>query len=452
MKKLLSILLAGTMLISAVPMISVSAQTDSTQTYESVSTQQASTESTTVATEITEPTAETTVPDTESDKPIAKEKKEKTYKKFTYSVQGKAVTIKKYNGSAKSVKIPSEIEGKKVRVIGKKSFYKNKTLKKVTIPDSVYEIRAYTFYNCVKLNKVSIGKNVDKIGESAFNGCKSLKKFKIPSQVTKLNYDVFARTGIKSLHIGKNIKNILPSSFYNMTNKPLEKITVSKKNKHYSSENGVLYNKKKTRLILCPPSLNRKSLTLPSSVRIIGDDAFEFNKNLRTVKLPNKLKLIYPGAFCDCKNLNEITIPKSVYEIYEYAFSGCSKLTKVTILNKDANIEEFAFENSGFKSVEVAHSISEGFWGCKKLKKITILPNVTDIAPKQFFNCPKLKTVTIPPTVKRIWNKAFGYRYKRINGIWKIVKVKGFTIKGKKNSPAHKYAKKNNFKFVVLKK
>lgn len=373
MKKLLSILLAGTMLISAVPMISVSAQTDSAQTNETVSTQQASTESTTVAAEITEPTAEATVPDTESDKPIATEKREKTYKNFTYSVQGKAVTIKKYSGSAKSVKIPSEIEGKKVRVIGKKSFYKNKTLKKVTIPDSVYEIRAFTFYNCVKLNKVSIGKNVDKIGESAFNGCKSLKKFKIPSQVTKLNYDVFARTGIKYLHIGKNIKSILAPGFYNI-NKLLEKITVSKKNKHYSSENGVLYNKKKTRLISCPPSLNRKSLTLPSSVRIIGDDAFEFNKNLRTVKLPNKLKLIYPGAFFDCKNLNEITIPKSVYEIYEYAFDGCSKLTKVTILNKDANIEKLAFEDCGFKSVVVSHSIQEGFRSCKKLKKITILP------------------------------------------------------------------------------
>ena len=420
------------MILSAASMVNVSAATNET----------AATHETTAITEPTIPATEGTTANEEN-----------IYKHFTYSVKGKAVTITKYNGSAKSVKIPSEIDGKKVRIIGKKAFMvgdygKNKTLEAVTIPDSVYEIKAYAFYNCVNLSKITTGKNVKKIGESAFRGCKNLKEFKIPSKVTKLNYDVFTHTGIKSLHIGKNVKNISSSSFHNMANKPLKKITVSKKNKYYSSQDGVLYNKKKTKLILCPPSLNKKSLTLPSSLKTIDSYAIHNNKNLQTVKLQNKLKTIGECAFLGCKNLKEISIPKSVSIIDEYAFAGCAKLTNITILNKDTTVETYAFGNCGFKSVEVSHEISEGYWSCKNLQKVTILPNVTSIGSKQFFNCPKLKTVTIPSTVKTIFNKAFGFQYKTVDGSLKIVKVKGFTIKGKKNTAAHRYAKKHGFKFV----
>ena len=43
--------------------------------------------------------------------------------------------------------------------------------------------------------------------------------------------------------------------------------------------------------------------------------------------------------------------------------------------------------------------------------------------------------------------KAFGYTDDGYDG---YEKIKGFTIKGKKGSTAHKYAKKNGFKFVAI--
>ncbi|MCH5299110.1 MAG: leucine-rich repeat domain-containing protein [Ruminococcus sp.] len=350
------------------------------------------------------------------------------------------------NKTLGKVKLP-----KKLKTIGVGAFSECKKLESIKIPDTVYEINEDTFNECENLKKVTMGKKVSEIGIGAFFKCKKLKSIKIPSKVTELELFVLIDTGVKSLNIGKNIEKISTMSFSTDSNIPMEKITVSKDNKYYSSQDGVLYNKDKTELLFCPPSLKKKSLTIPSSVKTINAEAFAHNKNLTTVKLPNKLHLIKDYAFSACENLKEITLPKSVSYIYDSAFYSCKKLTKINILNKNAVFESNAFGRSGVKSVEVAHDIYEGFRGCDKLQKVTILPNVKSIDAGQFFDCPKLKTVTIPKTVKEIGKKAFGYKYKIVNGFYKgIVKVKGFTIKGAKNSAAHKYAKKNGFKFVAI--
>ncbi|MGN0489496.1 MAG: leucine-rich repeat protein [Ruminococcus sp.] len=450
MKKLLSILLAGIMLISAIPMVNASAQMDFTATNETVPTQEEATESTISATESTGPTTESTVPATEPTNPETPNN-EKTYKDFTYSVKGNTVIILKYNGNAKTVKIPSEIDGKKVEVIGKKAFYKNKTLEKIIISDNVKEIKFSTFEKCVNLKKVSMGKNVKEIKAYAFYGCKKLKELKIPPKVKKLREGVVGRTGITTLRIGKNIESIHTCVFY-LHNKQIEKIIVSPKNYFYSSQNGVLYNKKKTRLIICPRLLKNKELTIPSSVKEINDYSFEFNKNLQTVNFPNKLETIGMMAFAMCENLRKITLPKNVKDVQELAFANCSKLSNLTILNQEANIETDAFSGCGFKALVVSHEIESGFRCCGKLKKITILPQVKVIGCKQFFGCPKLKSVTIPETVGRIGQKALGFvrKYYDDKGVWKTVKIKGFTIKGKKNTAAYRYAKKHGFKFVEI--
>ena len=383
----------------------------------------------------------------------------KTFGDFKYIIKknGK-VKIKKYVGNAKTVKIPSEIEGKEVYSIGDESFMKgellegkkNTTLEKVVIPDTIYKIQDHAFCDCVNLKTVILGKNIEIMRVCVFSGCKKLKELKIPPKVHEFDFSIIYRTGIKSIHLGKNIA-LAHSYCFNEYNTNLEKITVSKKNKYYSSKDGILYNKKKTKLRLCPVSLKKKSLKLPSSVKIINDEAFWANKNLKKIILPNKLDTIRPAAFSHCKNLREITIPKNISITYFNAFSDCKKLTNFKILSKKAKIEERIFEGCGFKKINVTHKIVEGFQACEKLRKITILPDVKSIAKRQFFDCPKLKTVTIPKTVKKIGHHAFGFRYKKIGFGGDLLKVKGFTIKGQKNSAAQKYAKKYGFKFVKIK-
>ena len=106
--------------------------------------------------------------------------------KYCYNEEYEGIEILKYKGNAEIVIIPDSIEGIPVKVIGYRAFSKNKldkknkTLKKVTIPESVLIIKEEAFIYCVELKSVALPENLQQIGEFAFSDCESLKNIKIP--------------------------------------------------------------------------------------------------------------------------------------------------------------------------------------------------------------------------------------------------------------------------------
>ena len=84
----------------------------------------------------------------------------------------------------------------------------------------------------------------------------------------------------------------------------LAKITVAHENKHYISEDNILYNKDKTKLVLCAAA-KTGGLTIPESVVSLGTAAF------------------------DCSLLKEIAISKNITEVSSTAFSSCKSLIKI---------------------------------------------------------------------------------------------------------------------------
>lgn len=271
------------------------------------------------------PTTETAAPATEppTTQPATEAVPKNTYKDFSYKVNGKAVTITKYNGNSTSVSIPATIDGKPVTVIGKEVFKGNKKLQKATIGKNVTTIERDAFEKCTKLNKVTFSKSVKQINRYAFAECKKLTSVTLPANLTKLNEGVFNNTGLKSIKITKKIKAINPIA---LEIDSLKKITVAKSNTKFSDKAGVLYNKKQTKLLICPRKIAKKSLTVPATVKTIDDFAFSQNKTLTKVTLPKKLKKIGMSAFANVKKLKTITIPKSVNNIEDAAFIKPMKL------------------------------------------------------------------------------------------------------------------------------
>ena len=80
------------------------------------------------------------------------------------------------------------------------------------------------------------------------------------------------------------------------------------------------------------------SLTIGASVTFIGEKAFSGNRGLTEVTIGNSVTNIGEGAFSGCSNLTEVTIPSSVTSIGDDAFSGCSSLLSVTLLDGDTEI------------------------------------------------------------------------------------------------------------------
>ena len=88
---------------------------------------------------------------------------------------------------------------------------------------------------------------------------------------------------------------------------------------------------------------NLTSVTIPLSVKNIGDSAFANCTGLTSVTIPSSVKSIGPSAFSGCSGLTSVTIPPSVKSIGPSAFSGCSGLTMMKIPEGVTNIAGCAF-------------------------------------------------------------------------------------------------------------
>ena len=86
------------------------------------------------------------------------------------------------------------------------------------------------------------------------------------------------------------------------------------------------------------------SLTLPSSLKSIGDEAFGGCRSLTSLTLPSSLQSIGNSAFRDCNSLTSLTLPSSLQSIGDYAFYGCSSLSSLTFPSSLQSIGDWAFE------------------------------------------------------------------------------------------------------------
>ena len=85
------------------------------------------------------------------------------------------------------------------------------------------------------------------------------------------------------------------------------------------------------------------TVTIPSTVTSISEDAFSGCTNLTTVTIPNNVTSLGINSFKDCTNLQTITIPSSISSIPNGTFSGCTSLTSVLLPSTLTTIGNNAF-------------------------------------------------------------------------------------------------------------
>ena len=276
-------------------------------------------------------------------------------------------------------------------------FYQNTNIESVSIEDGVTSIGESAFDSCTSLTSVTIPDSVTSIGSYAFEDCSSLTSVTIPNSVTSIGDSAFLRcASLISITIPNSVTSIGWRAFENCTS--LTSIEVLENNKNYSSLDGVLFNKDKSKLITYPAGKADSEYAIPNSVTSIGYSAFENCTSLTSITIPNSVTSIGGSAFYGCTSLASITIPNDVTSIGYGVFQGCTRLTSITMPDSVTSIGEDAFRS------------------CTSLTSITIPDSVTSIGSFALYNCKSLTKVDYNGTVSQ-WKSIKGY-----DNVSKIIK------------------------------
>ena len=250
---------------------------------------------------------------------------------LTYEVSGDTVSIIDCKTSATGdLVIPSTYAGKSVTTIGNFAFSDCSSLTSVIIPDSVTNIGWGAFGDCMSLTSVTIPDSITTIGWRVFGGCISLTSVTIPESVTTIWEDAFQYCrSLTILTIPDSVTSIEDHAFSGCSS--LTSIEVGKGNTEYTSEDGVLFDKNKTRLIQFPAGKSGH-YTIPDSVTSIGDHAFRVCSSLTSVTIPDSVASIGSAAFYDCSSLTRITFDGDAPIIFSHnAFMRVSDDAKVFV-------------------------------------------------------------------------------------------------------------------------
>lgn len=258
-----------------------------------------------------------------------------------------------------------------------------KTIRKITLPNSVTVIPEYSFMKS-GLGEINNTSQITVVGERAFYYCTTLRSIDL-SAVTKIGKEAFrmilpgnstGSTQLESVGDTKNLTYIGQSAFKACSS--LKKIDLS--------------NLK----TVCAGAFSGCSALAEinsslSALSEIPDNLFSDCLELQTsITLP---AVIGAGAFSNCRKMEIASSDfEKVTSVGNFAFLQCWKVTGDISLKRIETLGNQAFKNTKITSVDMtgaplAKIDDYCFYGCTGLKTVTISENTTTIGPGVFSGC-----------------------------------------------------------------
>lgn len=285
--------------------------------------------------------------------------------KFEYDTNEKGeLEITRYEANTVNeidLVLPTEAkDGRLITGIKEGVFKGLSTIKSVKIPSSYEYIGDYAFAGCNILETVTIDVKIDEetgeilecvenIGTGAFMKCTALKSITLPSVVTEIPEHLFSECAALETIDLSNIISIQNGAFTKCSS--LKKVTLSDELDYatrkaflgcdkleYTVEDGLCYlgsKTNKTLLLVCPESLNIEKATVSANTKIVADNAFINCTDIKSLKLSDSIKIINGTSFESC--------PDDIYTVYENGkYLGTEENPYMVLISIEMpNVEDF---------------------------------------------------------------------------------------------------------------
>ena len=233
---------------------------------------------------------------------------------------------------------------------------------------TVVAVAEQAFYGNSKLTSASLPKTLKVLGKDAFRNVRNLNELKIEDLAAWCNVWMANGNANPIYNVFNSIQNKWGKVYFNGT-----QVSTS---------------------LEIPASVNRigrsfygfktlTSVTLPTGLKVLGDQSFANCINLPTVEIPSTVDSI-GSAFWGCEKINNIVIPNGIVTLGASTFYGCKALTDVKL-------------NEGLKTIG-----SMTFTSCTALTEIELPTTLTDIAGTAFMSSKNITSVkckaVVPPT------------------------------------------------------
>ena len=378
-----------------------------------------------------------------------------------------------YKGNQKNVVIPSEINGIPVTVVGtmwsdeendeRTPYYDTSNVETVVVPETVKYLSA-SFKNLTNLKSVTLSEGLEVIGNNTFENCTQLTEIDIPDSVNKIYQKAFKNSGIEERpfevsyeEIEYDLSGLSEMSeeiIFNSQQIEFENLRNTKVNKiicngmiyyfqYYGDNPGVVENKNLE--IVCNGGIYSELHLEYTKARGLYAHLDEETGVLTYNCVPVEEKTEYISGdyryYLNGDNEavisrylgkdSEVTVPETidgytVGEIGDLAFAGGifedeyfdfildeNQITSVVLPETVKKIGAFAFEyNRSLVSVDLPDAVevipSSAFERCSSLENIDWPANLKAIGPMAFYACKGLTDIQLPEGIVRIGSNAFG--------------------------------------------
>ena len=328
MKKAISILISGVMMVSSMPFTTIAAETEKAAVSDEIA-----------ATNII------------------------TENGIKYEIYDDHAVAIGYSEDIKAdLVIADNVSEKTVTGIGKEAFAGCEAIKTIFIPDTVCSVGSGAFMNCHNLISAEFSSKAMTYDEKydewigVFVLCPSLEK---------ITYSALNSDDIDS---GYRVNNFLFGNEYELTGS-FGTYMIPKSFKTIEVKSGEVilgnefYELVTVEEIILPDTIttinrsafaeckNLKKVNIPKSLKYIGDYAFGDCSNIEwgDIEFPENLECIGAEAFTNNKNITSLMFPENVKEVSYRAFSYCENLETIIFENPDTVIiDEEGSEHDGF--------------------------------------------------------------------------------------------------------